>query len=111
MHEIRSRFALGVLSTGRHRFFAQLGWESWRGPTFVRDGDVVRRTPKEDDAVMVLRFGPTRALDLSGAITCAARSGTTGERECRGSWSLVTSDAGFRRDRPTAPCGPAPGTG
>ncbi len=65
----------GALSTGEHHFYERLGWERWRGPTFVRDGDELIRTPDEDDGIMVLRFGPSAGLDLHAPICCDARSG------------------------------------
>jgi aminoglycoside 2'-N-acetyltransferase I len=34
-HLISEAYPLGVLSTGTHAFYASLGWERWRGPTFV----------------------------------------------------------------------------
>jgi aminoglycoside 2'-N-acetyltransferase I len=72
---IRAETELGALSTGAHGFYQRLGWERWRGPTYVRrDGKPVR-TPVEDDGVMVLRHGPSRGLDLSADITCDQRSG------------------------------------
>jgi aminoglycoside 2'-N-acetyltransferase I len=75
MDELRPRFALGALSTDRQRFYQRLGWERWQGPTFVRDGVALRRTPEEDDGIMVLRFGSHCDLDLYAAITCEARTG------------------------------------
>jgi aminoglycoside 2'-N-acetyltransferase I len=72
---VRRDYELGVLSTDRHAFYARLGWERWRGPTFVRDGDRTVRTEDEDDGVMILRCGPSAAIDLSAAISCEARSG------------------------------------
>lgn len=75
MKVLRERFEFGALSTGRHRFYERLGWERWRGPTFVRDGEELERTPDEDDGVMVLRFGPTAEADLGAAIACEARTG------------------------------------
>ncbi len=72
---IRAETELGALSTGAHGFYERLGWERWRGPTYVRvDGEPVR-TPEEDDGVMVLRHGPSQGLDLSAAITCDRRAG------------------------------------
>jgi aminoglycoside 2'-N-acetyltransferase I len=68
-------FEVGVLSTSVHHFYERLGWERWQGPTFVRRGDQLTRTEVEDDGIMVLRFGPSAGLDLTAAITCAARSG------------------------------------
>lgn len=81
---IRGSFELGALSTDRHSFYAHLGWERWRGPTFVRPGDgtfvhpgdgTAVRTPDEDDGVMVLRFGESADVDLSEAVTCRDRRG------------------------------------
>ena len=72
---IRAETELGALSTGAHGFYERLGWERWRGPTYVRrDGRPVR-TPEEDDGVMVLRHGPSSGVDLGADITCEQRSG------------------------------------
>ena len=72
---IRAETELGALSTGAHDFYQGLGWERWRGPTYVRgDGDPVR-TPEEDEGVMVLRHGPSQGVDLSAAISCEQREG------------------------------------
>jgi aminoglycoside 2'-N-acetyltransferase I len=72
---LREHHHLGALSTGAHAFYGRLGWERWRGPTFVRHGDELVRTPDEDDGIMVLRFGPSRTMDLAASISCEARSG------------------------------------
>ncbi len=69
---VRTRFDLGALSTGRHRFYERLAWERWHGPTFVRREHDVVRTKEEDDGVMVLRFGPSRDIDLGATISCEA---------------------------------------
>jgi aminoglycoside 2'-N-acetyltransferase I len=66
---------LGVLSTSRPSFYARLGWEPWRGPSFVRYPDGLVRTPDEDDGLMVLRVGATPALKPTWPITCHARRG------------------------------------
>jgi aminoglycoside 2'-N-acetyltransferase I len=73
---LRREFAFGALSTGEHGFYERLGWERWRGPTFVRQptGDVVR-TEDEDDGIMVLRYGPSAEVDLEASLTCPARDG------------------------------------
>ena len=68
-------FELGGLGTGRHSFYERLGWERWQGPTFVRGGGELVRTEEDDDGVMVLRVGPSRAVDLTDSISCEARSG------------------------------------
>lgn len=72
---VRERFELGALSTGLAGFYGRLGWEVWRGPTFVRVGSRLVRTADEDGGVMVLRFGPTAEVDLDLAISCESRPG------------------------------------
>ena len=72
---VRDRFEMGALSTPVPGFYERLGWERWRGPTFVREGDALRRTPDEDAGIMVLRFGSSRDIDLETPIVCEARSG------------------------------------
>ena len=68
-------FEMGALSTGRHDFYAGLGWERWAGPTYVRRGSDVVRTEDEDGGIMVLRFGPSNEVDLSASISCEQRRG------------------------------------
>lgn len=68
-------YELGALSTGRHGFYERLGWERWQGPTFVRRGLRSDRTEDDDDGVLVLRFGPSAAVDRVAALTCEARTG------------------------------------
>ena len=72
---IRERFELGALGTGRHAFYARLGWETWRGPSFVRTGDSLEPTPDDDGSIMVLRTPSTPRLDLDAAITSDWRAG------------------------------------
>ena len=72
---IRKSYALGALSTGSHDFYAALGWERWRGPTFV-DGPTGReRTPTDDGDVMILRTPRAPRLDLGREIVCDWRLG------------------------------------
>ena len=72
---VAEHFAMGALSTGAHGFYARLGWERWRGPTFVRrDGEDVP-TPDEDDGVMVLRVARSADVDLAQPLSCDARTG------------------------------------
>lgn len=73
--EIRSRWQLGALSTGSPGFYERLGWERWRGPTYVITESGTVRTPEEDDALMVLRFGASASIDLAASITCHDRPG------------------------------------
>jgi aminoglycoside 2'-N-acetyltransferase I len=72
---IRRHHDLGALSTSAHGFYERLGWDRWRGPTFVRTDDGVVRTPDEDDGIMVLRFGPSTGVDLGAPLSCEARRG------------------------------------
>ena len=72
---VRTRFELGVLSTGLWEFYERLDWQRWHGPTFVNHGERLIRTEDEDDGIMVLRFGPSEAVDLTAAISCDSRSG------------------------------------
>lgn len=67
---IADDYAIGALATGSKGFYARLGWETWRGPTYVRmlDGQRVR-SAGEDGDVMVLRTPRTPAgLDITGPI-------------------------------------------
>jgi aminoglycoside 2'-N-acetyltransferase I len=72
---IRERYALGVLSTGSHAFYETVGWESWRGPTFVERPHGRERTPGDDGGVMILRTSRSPRLDLDGEIVCDWRHG------------------------------------
>ena len=72
---IRAEYALGVLSTGRHSFYERLGWERWRGPTYVRTARGQVRTADDDGDVLVLRHGASADLDLREPISCEERSG------------------------------------
>jgi len=74
--QIRRTEELGVLGTGAYRFYERLGWERWQGPSYVRRRDgTVDRTPDDDDGLMVLRTGPSAAIDLAAPITCDDRPG------------------------------------
>lgn len=75
---IRTEFELGVLGTGRFSFYERLGWERWRGPSFVRTPAGELATPDDDGALMVLRTPSTPAdppLDLDAPISCDWRPG------------------------------------
>lgn len=74
--QIRRAEEFGVLGTGAYRFYERLGWERWQGPSFVRRSDgSVERTAEDDDGLMVLRTGPSAAVDLTSPITCHDRPG------------------------------------
>jgi aminoglycoside 2'-N-acetyltransferase I len=67
---------VGALSSGEWHFYERLGWERWRGPTWVRFPDGRReRTSDDDDSLMILRTPRTPALDLSAPLTCESRPG------------------------------------
>jgi aminoglycoside 2'-N-acetyltransferase I len=72
---IREGHVLGVLSTGTHAFYEGLGWERWRGPTFVGGPHARERTPDDDGGVMILRTTRSPRLDLDAEIVCDWRSG------------------------------------
>jgi aminoglycoside 2'-N-acetyltransferase I len=73
---VRERWDVGVLGTGEPDFYERLGWERWRGPSYVHGTDGTRRrSADEDGGLMVLRFGASAGLDLDLPITCEDRSG------------------------------------
>jgi aminoglycoside 2'-N-acetyltransferase I len=72
---VRMNFELGGLSTGRQSFYQSLGWEPWRGPSYVDHNGELIRTPDEDDGIMVLRFGPSADVELEAPIVCQSRPG------------------------------------
>ena len=72
---IRRDFELGALSTEAHPFYEHLGWERWRGPTYVRSATGLTRTEDEDDGIMVLRLGASTGIDLTATMLCDERSG------------------------------------
>lgn len=69
-HIIGDEYVLGALATGSNGFYERSGWETWRGPTYVRTLDGQRvRSADEDGHVMILRTTRTPAdLDLAGPI-------------------------------------------
>jgi aminoglycoside 2'-N-acetyltransferase I len=72
---IERDFELGALSTGEWHFYQRLGWERWRGPTWVRHPDRLERSPDEDDSLMILRTPTSPDVDLFAPLTCDARPG------------------------------------
>ncbi|MGI8522287.1 MAG: GNAT family N-acetyltransferase [Nocardioides sp.] len=73
--ELRDRWPFGALSTSKHGFYEQLGWERWRGTSYVRMVDGRRQADGEHGGLMVLRFGPSADVDLTASITCEDRPG------------------------------------
>jgi aminoglycoside 2'-N-acetyltransferase I len=72
---IRSAFDLGALGTGEHAFYERLGWQTWRGPSFVRTPDGPRPTVSEDGFILVLLTPTSPDVDLGGSISCDERPG------------------------------------
>ena len=72
---IREHYPLGALSTGAQRFYTALGWERWRGPTFVAGPSGPERTPGDDGGILILRTSRSLRLDLDGEIVCDRRPG------------------------------------
>lgn len=72
---IRSAFELGALGTGRHAFYERLGWETWRGPAFVRSPEGARRTPDDEGYILVLRTPTSPPFELDEPISCDWRPG------------------------------------
>jgi aminoglycoside 2'-N-acetyltransferase I len=59
---VADEYALGALATSDNGFYAKLGWETWRGASFVRMADGERvRAPDQDGHVMILRTPRTPA--------------------------------------------------
>ena len=56
-------------------FYTRLGWEAWRGPTYVRHAIELVRSETDDGGVMVLRFGLSTSVDLASSIACETRDG------------------------------------
>lgn len=72
---IRERYALGALSTGVPDFYESLGWERWRGPTFVNGPHGIERTEGDDAGILILRTPRSPELDLDGDIFADWRAG------------------------------------
>jgi aminoglycoside 2'-N-acetyltransferase I len=66
-------YDLAGLSTGIPAFYSRLGWQSWRGPLFVRTEVGLLETP--NDSVMVLSLPHTPPLDLDGPLSAEWRVG------------------------------------
>ena len=72
---IQTQYELGSLCTGSHEVYERLGWERWRGPTYVRDDDAWVRTAHEDGTVMILRTPASADIDTTSRISCEWRPG------------------------------------
>lgn len=74
---IDDRYQLGALGTGSQAFYQRLGWEIWRGPTWIRNRDgSLERSAGEDGGIMVRRTPSTPpSLDLEAPIAVDWRPG------------------------------------
>ena len=74
---IRDGHELGALSDGTRipGFYQRLGWEAWRGPTFVAGPEGPVRTEEDDGGVLVLRTRATAGLELTGPLVGDWRAG------------------------------------
>ncbi|MGH2776982.1 MAG: GNAT family N-acetyltransferase [Actinomycetota bacterium] len=69
-------YQLGGLSTGVNGFYTKLGWETWRGRTYIRMRDgALARTAEEDGTVMILKTKATPALNTKAHISAEWRPG------------------------------------
>ena len=69
-----SDYDLAALSPANVHFYAEVGWELWRGPLAVRCGE--ERWPTLGETVMVLRLPRTpRGLDLDACLSADWRPG------------------------------------
>ena len=74
---VREAYELGALADGSRipGFYQRLGWEAWRGPTFVAAPEGWVRTSEEDGSVLVLRTPASPELDLGDPLICDWRAG------------------------------------
>jgi len=74
---IRDGHELGALSDGTRipGFYQRLGWEAWRGPTFVAGPEGPVRTEEDDGGILVLRTRATAGLELTGPLVGDWRAG------------------------------------
>lgn len=61
-------YEIACLETDRVSFYAQVGWEEWRGPLAGRKGTERLPTP-DQKGIMILRLAHTPLLDLDGSLT------------------------------------------
>ena len=74
---IRDGYELGALADGTRipGFYQRLGWETWRGPTFVAGPEGPVRTAEDDGGILVLRTPATAGLEPTGPLVCDWRAG------------------------------------
>jgi aminoglycoside 2'-N-acetyltransferase I len=62
-----SEYEIACLEADRVSFYAQLGWEAWRGPLAGRRATELLPTP-DQKGIMILRLARTPALDLDSLL-------------------------------------------
>jgi aminoglycoside 2'-N-acetyltransferase I len=74
---VRRDYELGALADGTRipGFYQRLGWETWRGPTFVAGPEGLVRTEEDDGGILVLRTRATAGLELTGPLVGDWRAG------------------------------------
>lgn len=72
---IADTYELGALHSVLPTFYVHLGWERWRGPTFVRTDSGLVRTHADDGCIHIWRVAAAGALDLDDPISCEWRPG------------------------------------
>jgi aminoglycoside 2'-N-acetyltransferase I len=72
---IEAQYDIGALGTGSQAFYERLGWQIWRGPSYVRLPGGDERTPDEDGYIMVLTTPTSAGVDLTTPISCEWRPG------------------------------------
>ncbi len=72
---IADTYELGALHSVLPTFYEHLGWERWRGPTFVRTDSGLVRTRTDDGCIHIWRVAASAALDLDDPISCEWRPG------------------------------------
>lgn len=72
---IDETYLLGALSTDAFGFYESLGWQRWRGRTFVKRDGVLVPTPSDDGEIMVRLTSRVDDLDLDAPIACDDRAG------------------------------------
>ncbi len=73
---IATHFEIGGLSTSKDDFYRKLGWQVWRGPTFVISNEIWRSNDSENGGIMVLETAPC-PRSISGAESLAKNAPAT----------------------------------
>ena len=72
---VAAEYDLGALGTGSQGFYERIGWQIWRGHSYVRMPAGDEPTLDEDGYIMVLLTPASPAVDLEASISCEWRPG------------------------------------